>query len=119
MDAPRTMTPAAAARTAAPGLAAAIKNAALVALVTFGLCIPIIAYKTDQGPSNELILTPRWGLVLILCALAFAASLAMRLAGAPWLEARRAQTRKEAVRTAAHEPMGPGQRLATLAVQLF
>ena len=24
--------------------------------------IPIIAYKTDQGPSNELILTPRWRL---------------------------------------------------------
>jgi hypothetical protein len=95
MDAPRTMTPAAAstiARTAGLDLAGALRDAAFVALVTLGLCIPIIAYKTDQGPANELILTPWWGLVAILCALAFA----VRLAGAPWLEACRAPSRKEA-----------------------
>jgi branched-chain amino acid transport system permease protein len=122
MDAPRTMTPVAtpaAARTAGPDIIAALKDAGLAALVTFGLSIPIIAYKTDQGPSNELILTPRWGLVLILCALAFGVRLAMRLIGVPWLEARRAQSRKEAVRTAAHEPTGVSRRFTALAVPFF
>ena len=122
MDAPRTMTPVAtpaAARTAGSDIAAALKDAGLAALVTFGLSIPIIAYKTDQGPSNELILTPRWGLVLILCVLAFGVRLAMRLIGVPWLEARRAQSRKEAVRTAAHEPTGVSRRFTALAVPFF
>src|SRR5215204_6447756 len=122
MDALRTMRPPAAsatARTAGSDFAAALKDAGLTALVTLGLSIPIIAYKTDQGPANELVLTPRWGVVLVLCALAFAVRLAMRVVGAPWLEARRAQPRKEAVRAAAHEPTSVGWRFAALAVPLF
>jgi branched-chain amino acid transport system permease protein len=121
MDAPRTAMPATATstRTAGSDFAAALKDAGLAALVTLGLAIPIIAYKTDQGPANELILTPRWGLVLVLCALAFAVRLGMRVVGAPWLEARRARSRKEAVRAAAHAAPGVGQRLASLALPLF
>jgi branched-chain amino acid transport system permease protein len=53
-------------------VAAAVKDAGLYALVTFGLCIPIIAYRTDLSQSNEMILRPRWGLVALLCALVFA-----------------------------------------------
>ena len=56
MDAPRTMTPVAtpaAARTAGSDIVAALKDAGLAALVTFGLSIPIIAYKTDQGPRTS------------------------------------------------------------------
>jgi branched-chain amino acid transport system permease protein len=122
MDAPRTIAPIvapAAGRTAASDIGAALKDAGLTALITLGLSIPILAYKTDQGPANELILTPRWRLVALLCALAFVVRLAMRLVGVPWLEARRAQSRKEAVRTASHETKGLGYRVAILAGPLL
>jgi branched-chain amino acid transport system permease protein len=51
-------------------LTAAIKDAAISALVTLGLCIPIIAYKTDQN-GGDLILRARWDLVAIFCAIIF------------------------------------------------
>jgi branched-chain amino acid transport system permease protein len=52
-------------------VAAAVKDAALTALVTLGLCIPILAYRTDQSGAL-LFHTPRWGLVALICALVFA-----------------------------------------------
>jgi branched-chain amino acid transport system permease protein len=55
-----------------PALIAALKDAGLAALITFGLSIPIIAFRTDLSQSNDLILRPRWGLVALLCALVFA-----------------------------------------------
>ena len=61
-----------AARRAAFDLAAALKDAALWGAITLGLAVPIIAYRTDQGPSNELVLRPRWGLVALFCAIVFA-----------------------------------------------
>lgn len=51
-------------------LAAALKDALLSALITLGLSIPILAYKTDQSGSS-LTLVPRWGLVAIMCAIIF------------------------------------------------
>jgi branched-chain amino acid transport system permease protein len=53
-------------------LAKALKEAAFWALITLGLSVPILSFRTDQGQSNELILRPRWGLVALLCALVFA-----------------------------------------------
>lgn len=50
--------------------AAAAKDAALWTAITFGLSIPILAYRTDQN-QNELFLRSRWGLVAIICALVF------------------------------------------------
>ena len=35
-----------------------------------GLSIPILSYKTDQSGA-DLFLTPRWGLVAIICAIVF------------------------------------------------
>jgi branched-chain amino acid transport system permease protein len=52
-------------------IVAALKDAALWAAITLGLCIPILLYRTDQSQGNELILRPRWGLVAFMCALAF------------------------------------------------
>src|SRR5215217_3661415 len=52
-------------------LAAALKDAALAALLTLGLSIPILSYRTDQSGAL-LFLTPRWGLVAVVCALVFA-----------------------------------------------
>jgi branched-chain amino acid transport system permease protein len=62
-------------------LAKAVKDAALWALITLGLSVPILAFRTDQGQSNELILRPRWGLVALLCALVFALRLIGETAG--------------------------------------
>ena len=43
------------------GLPDILRDAGLYALVTFGLCVPIVAYRTDAGPTG-LDLTPRWTL---------------------------------------------------------
>jgi branched-chain amino acid transport system permease protein len=51
-------------------LAAAIKDSLKTALIMLGLAIPILAYKTDQSGA-DLYLTPRWGLVAIICAIVF------------------------------------------------
>ncbi len=48
-----------------------LKSAALYALVTFGLCIPIISYRTGINDDSQLGLTPRWGTVAALCGLVF------------------------------------------------
>src|SRR3954454_10038192 len=106
MDAPRTSGSAPAATDAASrlDLAAALKDAGLAALVTLGLCIPIIAYKTDQSIANELVLVPRWGLVGALCAAAFAVRFAVRLAGARRWGPPRAGARKEAITTVVGAP---------------
>ena len=50
------------ATTAAPGrdIKAALKEAAFAALVTLGLCIPIVAWGTRQNMDNVLVLDPRW-----------------------------------------------------------
>src|SRR5690348_6621839 len=57
-------------------LAAAVKDSAKAALITLGLSIPILAYKTDQSGA-DLFLTPRWGLVAIICAIVFGLRLAL------------------------------------------
>src|SRR5688572_6468154 len=51
-------------------LAAAFRDALKATLITLGLSIPILVYKTDQSGA-DLFLTPRWGLVAIVCAIVF------------------------------------------------
>ena len=51
-------------------LAAALKDSAKAALITLGLAIPILSYKTEQNGA-DLFLGQRWGLVAIICALVF------------------------------------------------
>ncbi len=57
--------------TTAARIAAAVKDAGLLALLTFGLSVPIIALRTEQDSSNQLILMPQWDTVAILTGLAF------------------------------------------------
>lgn len=47
------------------------KSAGLTALIIFGLCIPIIAFRTRQELGTGLVLDPRWGTVAVLCAIGF------------------------------------------------
>lgn len=52
--------------------AEALKSATLTALITLGLCFPIIAWRTKQDYSSRLTLESRWDVVAIFVALAFA-----------------------------------------------
>ncbi len=52
---------------------AAFKDAGLLALVTFGLCIPIVALRTRQDLAAQgLVLDERWGLVATAVVTVFA-----------------------------------------------
>jgi branched-chain amino acid transport system permease protein len=79
----RPMAPA----TAPAKIAAALKDALGAALLALGLSVPILALRTEQNMSNELILQPRWGYVAVAVGLAFAARLLYLLA--PSLPTRR------------------------------
>jgi len=50
---------------------AALKEAGFAALVTLGLCIPIVAWGTRQNMDNVLVLDPRWDAVAWAVAIVF------------------------------------------------
>ncbi|MGE0848482.1 MAG: high-affinity branched-chain amino acid ABC transporter permease LivM [Hyphomicrobiaceae bacterium] len=54
-------------------VAAALKDALGAALLALGLAVPILALRTEQDMSNELVLQPRWTYVAIAVLAAFAA----------------------------------------------
>ena len=51
---------------------AALKKAAFAALITLGLCFPIVALRTEVDISNNLVLQPRWHLVAVFVGIVFA-----------------------------------------------
>ncbi len=104
---------------AAPDMAAIVKDAALFALVTFGLCVPIVAFRTDLSQTSALDLVPRWGLVAILCGLVFVGRLGQRLILAN-RDARRALTPSPAQATeAVHAEPNASQKLSSYALPAF
>jgi len=65
-----------------PAFLASVKDAVLVGLLTLGLCIPIVAFRTRQDLATQgLVLDERWGTVAALVLIAFGARLAWLLAG--------------------------------------
>jgi branched-chain amino acid transport system permease protein len=96
----------------------ALKDALLAALIMLGLAIPILALKTDAGPGNFLILTPRYALVAICCGLVFAVRFALSLSGGRILPRRKVTARKQTVTTALPGEK-PAFRFSTLATPLF
>jgi branched-chain amino acid transport system permease protein len=66
-------------RASGPAFAAAAKDAALAALLTFGLAFPILALRIDQDINNQPVLEPRWGYVGVAVLVVFAARLAYLL----------------------------------------
>jgi branched-chain amino acid transport system permease protein len=100
-------------------LARTVKSALLAALVMFGLSVPILLLRTEQGGAGGLILVPRWNLVLVACGLVFLARLAIGLLGGDEGLFRRARTRKASVTVSADPARQSGFRLATLATPLF
>ena len=71
---------------------AAVKEAGLAALVTLGLSIPILAYRTQEDISNHLIVVPRWSWPVIAAILVFVA----RLGALAW-KARPARVQRETI----------------------
>ncbi|MHC2001678.1 high-affinity branched-chain amino acid ABC transporter permease LivM [Methylobacterium sp. CM6241] len=79
METGSTTPIAATARAEASPLPGLIKDAGLFALVTLGLCVPIVSYRTDLGQGIGLVITTRWGTVLALCAAIFVLRLVQQL----------------------------------------
>ena len=52
-------------------LPAAVKEAAIAALVAFGLFVLLIGIRTDQGPTGALVLTTRFGALAAIVAAVF------------------------------------------------
>jgi branched-chain amino acid transport system permease protein len=59
---------------AAP-IVAAFRQAAGAGLLALGLSVPILALRTEQNISNQLVLQSRWGYVAVAVGLAFAGRL--------------------------------------------
>ncbi len=54
---------------------AALKEAAIAALVAFGLFVLMIGFATDPGPTGALVLTPRFGALAAIVAAVFVGAL--------------------------------------------
>ena len=91
LAAPRTVSPAA----SRPDLARALKDAAVTALVSFCLFLPLIGFKTVQNMRNELELETRFPLLLTIVALIAGAKLLGSLVIEPWRERRARQPAAE------------------------
>src|SRR3954465_11855155 len=77
----------------------ACRDAALTALIAFGLLLPLIGFNTVQNIHNELILETRWPLLAILVAIIAAGRFSYSLVIAPWLDHRVSSPRRDRKRT--------------------
>ncbi|MDI1347261.1 MAG: high-affinity branched-chain amino acid ABC transporter permease LivM [Pseudolabrys sp.] len=69
--------------------AGALRDAAITALLAFGLFLPLIGFQTVTNIRNELVLTTRWPLLFSIVAIVGVARLAYSFFFAPWLAQRR------------------------------
>src|SRR5262249_20739682 len=81
-----TLHPTAPAQALAAGvdLPRALKDAAIAALLSLGLFLPLIGFDTVTNIRNELILQTRFGLLAVIVALVVAGSLVNSLVVSPW-----------------------------------
>lgn len=68
---------------------AALRDAALTALISFGLFLPLIGFETVVNIRNELTLDTRWSLLFSLVGFIFVGRLAYTLFAAPRLARRK------------------------------
>ena len=63
--------PARAPQVTAPEIAAALRSGAIWAVLALGMCVPIIAWRTDVDISNSIILNARWPWVIGIVGVTF------------------------------------------------
>jgi branched-chain amino acid transport system permease protein len=66
----------------------ALRDAAVTALLAFGLFLPLIGFQTVTDVRNDLILTTRWPLLFSIVVLVGIGRLAYSLVVEPWLRQR-------------------------------
>src|SRR3954452_4635325 len=86
--------------TVRPNVTRSVRDAALTALISFALLLPLIGFKTVQNMRNELELETRMPLLLAIVAVIVAAKLFGSLVIEPWRERRARRPAAESVRTA-------------------
>ena len=100
------------------GLPEILRDAGLYALVALGLCVPLISYRTEAGPTG-LELVPRWPVVAAFCAGIFVLRVLQRLV----LARRDARKRLTPAPEQATEAVGAepdaGQRFSGLGLKVF
>jgi len=69
-------------------IADALRDAAFIGVIAFGLFLPLIGFLTGVNGSNELVLTTRWRLLFAIVAVIIIGRFAYALTMAPWLAAR-------------------------------
>src|SRR5229473_6012080 len=79
----------------------ACRDAAVAALISCGLLLPLIGFNTVQNIHNELILETRWPLLAVLVAIIAGGRFLHALLLAPWLERRAHRPRRKHVRRTA------------------
>jgi len=65
-----------------------LRDAAVTALLAFGLFLPLIGFQTVTNVRNDLILTTRWPLLFAIVAVVGVGRLTFALAIDPWLKQR-------------------------------
>jgi branched-chain amino acid transport system permease protein len=80
---------------AGASVARSLKDAAVAAVIAVAILLPLVGFNTVQNIRNELILTTRFGLLIVLVALFAAGAFFNSLYLAPWrvARARRARVR--------------------------
>ena len=68
----------------------ALKHAAIAGIVTFGMLLPLIGFRTIQDMRNELVLETRPLMLAIFVLIAIAGSLLISLVIVPWRQRRAA-----------------------------
>ena len=68
----------------------AFKQAAIAGIVTFGMLLPLVGFRTIQDIRNELVLETRPFLLAVFVLLAMGASLLISLVIVPWRQRREA-----------------------------
>jgi len=72
-------------------IAGALRDAAFIGAIAFGLFLPLIGFQTGVNGSNELVLTTRWPLLFALVAVTAVGRFIYSFALAPWLLRRARQ----------------------------
>ena len=71
--------------------AGALRDAGRIALIAFGLFLPLIGFLTGVDGSNQLVLTTRWPLLFALVAVVAASRFFYCVTITPWLARRSAR----------------------------